>query len=362
MSGLFRPSSSCESRCASREAHATMTADSEEWDSFFHINKPPPDYDAELRRIQDFCDKFANGKERVVLITSGGTSVPLEHNTVRFVDNFSAGTRGSASAEYFLEEGYAVLFLFRSTSLQPFARRFKPGELLSCLQFVPGDNSRIEVRPDAAPMVRPVLEGYRRAMADGPDRRLLQVGFSTLSDYLFLLKACAVALQPLRGRALLYLAAAVSDFYVPPADLPVHKIHSDSGPLHLHLHLVPKMLKPLVCLWNPEAFVVSFKLETDENILLTKARRALDTYKHKLVIGNELHSRKNRVVFVTNEDHEVISLTPEQKAEGVEIEQIIVRKLSLRHTDHIASPCSGSTGSSTGSISGNSTPPNMPTL
>ena len=26
--------------------------------------------------------------------------MPLEHNTVRFVDNFSAGTRGAASAEY----------------------------------------------------------------------------------------------------------------------------------------------------------------------------------------------------------------------------------------------------------------------
>lgn len=337
-----------------------MTADNEEWDSFFRINKPPPDYDAELQRIRDFCAKFVNSAQRVVLITSGGTSVPLEHNTVRFVDNFSAGTRGSASAEYFLEQGYAVLFLFRSTSLQPFARRFKPGELLRYLQFVPGDKSRIEVRPDAASVVRPVLEGYQRAMADGPDRRLLQVGFSTLSDYLFLLKACAVALQPLKARALLYLAAAVSDFYVPPGELPEHKIHSDSGPLQLHLHLVPKMLKPLVCLWNPEAFVVSFKLETDENILLSKARRALDTYSHKLVIGNELHSRKNKVVLVTKEDHEVISLTPEQQAHGVEIEQIIVRELSQRHSNHIDAFYSGSTTISTGSSSGSSTPIDKP--
>jgi len=34
--------------------------------------------------------------------------IPLERNTVRFVDHFSAGTRGSVSAEYFLEQGYAV--------------------------------------------------------------------------------------------------------------------------------------------------------------------------------------------------------------------------------------------------------------
>jgi len=48
-----------------------------------------------------------------VLFQSGGTTVPLEHNTVRFVDNFSAGTRGSASAEYFLGAGYSVIFLYR---------------------------------------------------------------------------------------------------------------------------------------------------------------------------------------------------------------------------------------------------------
>lgn len=46
-------------------------------------------------------------------LQSGGTTIPMEHNTVRFVDNFSAGTRGSASTEYFLEAGYAVIFLYR---------------------------------------------------------------------------------------------------------------------------------------------------------------------------------------------------------------------------------------------------------
>jgi phosphopantothenate-cysteine ligase len=36
----------------------------------------------------------------IVLVTSGGTTVPLEKNTVRFIDNFSTGDRGSTSAEY----------------------------------------------------------------------------------------------------------------------------------------------------------------------------------------------------------------------------------------------------------------------
>lgn len=36
---------------------------------------------------------------RIVCLTSGGTSVPLEKNTVRMIENFSTGGRGAISAE-----------------------------------------------------------------------------------------------------------------------------------------------------------------------------------------------------------------------------------------------------------------------
>ena len=35
-----------------------------------------------------------------ILFKSGGTTVPLESRTVRFIDNFSVGTRGATSTEY----------------------------------------------------------------------------------------------------------------------------------------------------------------------------------------------------------------------------------------------------------------------
>lgn len=38
----------------------------------------------------------------IVCVTSGGTIVPLEQHCVRFIDNFSGGTRGALSAEQFL--------------------------------------------------------------------------------------------------------------------------------------------------------------------------------------------------------------------------------------------------------------------
>jgi len=41
------------------------------------------------------------GKDtQIVCVTAGGTSVPLEKNTVRSIENFSTGKRGAASAEY----------------------------------------------------------------------------------------------------------------------------------------------------------------------------------------------------------------------------------------------------------------------
>lgn len=84
------------------------------------------------------------------------------------------------------------------------------------------------------------------------------------------------------------------------------------------------MLAPLVSLWVPDAFVVSFKLETDENLLIAKSRDSLNKYKHKLVIANMLQTRKNRVIFVTPTTHYEINLTRDQSLNGQEIEERIV--------------------------------------
>lgn len=78
-----------------------------------------------------------------LVFQSGGTTVPLEHNTVRFVDNFSAGTRGSASAEYFLDNGYAVIFMHRLKSLEPFTRHFSGQQIFDMLDVVDTDNEQV---------------------------------------------------------------------------------------------------------------------------------------------------------------------------------------------------------------------------
>jgi len=66
--------------------------------------------------------------------------------------------------------------------------------------------------------------------------------------------------------------------------------------------------------------------------LLEKARQALNKYGHKLVIANELHTRKNKVTLVSENDHEFISVKNE---DNLEIEKLIVKKVIERHNEYI---------------------------
>jgi phosphopantothenate-cysteine ligase len=64
---------------------------------YFAANPPPKDLEKHVALAREFIDYHSAAGKRLVLITSGGTTVPLEKQTVRFIDNFSAGTRGAVS-------------------------------------------------------------------------------------------------------------------------------------------------------------------------------------------------------------------------------------------------------------------------
>ncbi|CAG9765230.1 unnamed protein product [Ceutorhynchus assimilis] len=303
------------------------------WEEFYSSHLPPIDFEDNRKLLQEFCERHNENNEKIVLITSGGTTVPLEHNTVRFVDNFSAGTRGAASAEYFLEHGYVTIFMHRLKSLEPFTRHFNGQKFMDMLDLNErGPNTTITVRPDGVDVLAPILSRYKAAQDNG---RILYVNFTTVSDYFWLLRAVCECLAQFGARALLYLAAAVSDFYVPANQIPTHKMQSGGGPPNIQLQLVPKLLAPLVSLWVPLAFVVSFKLETDESILISKSRDALNKYKHKLVVGNMLQTRRTKVVFVTPDNNYELILSREQVHNGMEIEEIIVSNVVANHLDYI---------------------------
>ncbi|KAL4781784.1 DNA/pantothenate metabolism flavoprotein [Aspergillus varians] len=310
-------------------------ADSE---SAYFNNYPPPKALPKHESIaRSFIDHHVESNRRVVLVTSGGTTVPLENQTVRFIDNFSAGTRGATSAEYFLEQEYAVIFLHRQFSLLPYSRHYSHST--NCfLDFMdeasPSDSSNsdhghIVVRNEYQDEMRDVLRKYRYAKQNN---LLLLLPFTTVSEYLFELRMLSKCMKPLGPNALFYLAAAVSDFFIPRDRMAEHKIQSAEIPkefssneeavgaddiytggfeqkeatsskkLVINLDPVPKFLHQLVDGWSPEgSMIVSFKLETDPNLLVYKAQTALQRYAHHLVIGNLLSTRKWEVVFVTRD-------------------------------------------------------------
>ncbi|XP_066493401.1 phosphopantothenate--cysteine ligase [Tiliqua scincoides] len=292
--------------------------------------------EAAERRVRAWAEAQRARGRRVALVTSGGTQVPLEARPVRFLENFSSGRRGAASAERLVQAGYGVCFLHRARSAFPWARALPPPgpALLDALRVHedPGQAPRVFADARALPALVPALLAYRRARDQAA---LLALEFTGLAEYLALLRAAARALAPLGSSAMFYLAAAVSDFYIPASEMPEHKIQSVDGPLQITMRMVPKMLSPLVKEWAPQAFVISFKLETDPSILISKARQALDKYHHQVVIANMLESRRTSVIVVTREAETQLSLSEDEVAQGVEIEEKIVNYLETEHTAFI---------------------------
>jgi phosphopantothenate---cysteine ligase (ATP) len=64
-------------------------------DHYFGANPAPKELASHEAQAREFIAFHQAAQRRVVLVTSGGTTVPLERQTVRFIDNFSAGTRGA---------------------------------------------------------------------------------------------------------------------------------------------------------------------------------------------------------------------------------------------------------------------------
>lgn len=273
-------------------------------DAYFSSNPPPKALPQHIAQAQSFIEFHAAAHRRVVLITSGGTTVPLEKQTVRFIDNFSAGTRGATSAEYFLEAGYAVIFLHRQFSLLPYSRHYSHATdcFLDFLDEGPEGGS-VVAKPAFTEKMLSVLRKYHSARSQN---LLLTVPFVTIGDYLHELRAIARLMHRLGPDGLLYLAAAASDFFLPQDRMAEHKIQSTdaadsvvkkvaagseqggsggnggggggeeefdnfdsttkvprSKRLIVDLDPVPKFLKNLVDGWAPQCMIVSFKLETD---------------------------------------------------------------------------------------------------
>lgn len=302
---------------------------------FYREFETPASLEESTRQAQEFVERHKNAGRKVALVTSGGTTVPLEKNVVRFLDNFSAGTRGAASAEYFLKSGYAVIFLTRLHSQYPFTRSYShtTNPLFDLLEEPDVEDGSVRVNKGQVDRLLPILHAYHDAKRNG---LLLTVPFVTVIEYLFYLRSISVAMKPLGRHALLYLAAAVSDFFLAKDRISEHKIQSADNSLTIAMEPVPKMLSLVTSDWLPEAFVVSFKLETDDALIVPKSERSLRNYGHQVVVGNQLHRRKWEVVLVERvmgSDEPVFKQTWIKLPHNAthEIERDIVDTLAQRH-------------------------------
>ncbi|RHN68572.1 putative phosphopantothenate--cysteine ligase [Medicago truncatula] len=262
---------------------------------------------------------------RIVCVTSGGTTAPLEQLCVRYVDNFSSGHRGAISTEYFLKAGYAVIFLHRRGSYQPFCRSIPDDPLLECFELT--NDLNIQVRKAYSEAVKRAILDHHTAVAGG---HLLKLPFSTIFEYLQMI---AISMRCIGLRGMFYLAAAVSDYYVPWKNMVEHKIQSGPPLLDVKLFQVPKMLSVIRKDWAPQAFCVSFKLETDSSILVNKANAALEKYKMHAVVANELATRKEQVVVVTSA--EKITGMRDNSESANDVENPLIKLLSKRHITYI---------------------------
>jgi phosphopantothenate---cysteine ligase (ATP) len=185
----------------------------------------------EKEKLTSFLERLQYNEQPVVFVTSGGTRVPLEKNMVRFIDNFSGGDRGATSAEYFLAKGYAVIFMYRVGTKFPFSRAF--GKTCSdriddklLTKIVTSTDERKDAKlllsKKGKFLVTKEAHLLRKSFAQ---QQLFVISFTTVQDYLTLLEEISIMLNPFGPRACFYLAAAVSDFYIP-----IDKVNNDHNP------------------------------------------------------------------------------------------------------------------------------------
>eukprot|EP01061_Rhynchopus_euleeides_P008188 TRINITY_DN17220_c0_g1_i3.p1 TRINITY_DN17220_c0_g1~~TRINITY_DN17220_c0_g1_i3.p1 ORF type:complete len:314 (+),score=119.71 TRINITY_DN17220_c0_g1_i3:231-1172(+) len=269
---------------------------------------------------------------RVVVVTSGGTQVPLERNEVRCMSNFSTGNRGASSAEYFLKQGYTVIFVTKKGSLQPFARRLDAIDPDFLFEQLSPSEGGVSVSSEHKEVILQCLRDR-----DTLSHRLFTVPFRNLVEYLYLLKVIGLALKPIGPRTMFYLGAAVSDYYVPWGAMAEHKIQSRAGDdtLTLTFSKTPKLLGHILH-WCTGCVMVSFKLETDVTILEEKALQSLRLYHGALCIANLLQTYKRECWIHYGETGPApVHLTA---APGHDVEESIIEFTSNFHGQHSKLP------------------------
>ncbi|GAW79299.1 phosphopantothenate--cysteine ligase [Plasmodium gonderi] len=153
----------------------------EEHREFFSNAVKPENLDVILKKIKN---KFLGIKgNKIILITSGGTKVPLEKVQIRNIENFSTGKRGARLCEYFLKKKKKVIFLYRKGTFMPFECHLKHVSSIDNIQIV---NRNISLKLDDK--VSKALINDAEAYEEFREN-LFCISFETIFEYGFYLTA-----------------------------------------------------------------------------------------------------------------------------------------------------------------------------
>lgn len=200
-----------------------------------------------------------------VLITSGGTKVPIDD--VRHIGNMSSGTFGSKIAYEALKAGHEVTFLHAKGSKTPLGLRFS------------------EKTPKSE-ILKTVLRNFKDRMQMSSRLRLEE--FSTFSQY----ETSLYHQSSFGGHDVIVLAAAVSDYDV------VNKVEGkmrSKGDMAIELTPLPKLISK-VRGWAPacSCTLVGFKLlvNSSKEELISAAQKSAGDNQCDMVVANDLRDIK----------------------------------------------------------------------
>ena len=335
---------------ARTETPATNTAEEleqlrhadREVEAFIDLNQSPSAVTKRepIRAAVEAFVKLHGRDHRIALVTSGGTVAPLEQQEIRHVTNLSTGQRGAASAEWFLRQGYAVVYFHKTGCLVPFARHFQSGGFLDDLTW---RESSTDSAPCFSDVCAKAMEEHRRFVSVG--NLLLSVPLHTVVDYQLGMKTILEAIRDTllgmavpNARTMVYLVSAVADFYIPFKELPKEKIDSrpDDPSMTIHLKKVPKALaRGLVGrLWGDGAFVTTFKLETDESRIDAKVLKHINGFDNIRLVASNLHAtlRSEMKLHDTRRPLEPVTI---RKPDNGELEEELVARVVAKHDEFI---------------------------
>lgn len=93
----------------------------------------------------------------------------------------------------------------------------------------------ISVKPDSVDVLAPILAKYKIAQEAN---KILYINFTSVVDYMWLLRAACECLAAFDKRAVLYLAAAVSDFYIPSDKMVTYESLCLTNQISPHFRLI----------------------------------------------------------------------------------------------------------------------------